>query len=89
MFGTAKLTDDQLVRQVLTGHGDQYRVLVERYLSLAHALAYAHTGNHADAEDIAQEAFMKAFLSLNSLREAGVEQMDIATLIEWVCIPGA
>ncbi|MBI2841845.1 MAG: sigma-70 family RNA polymerase sigma factor [Armatimonadetes bacterium] len=35
--------------------------LVERYYKQAYNIAYRMAGNHADAEDIAQEAFIRAY----------------------------
>lgn len=34
-------------------------------------IAYSVLGNHADAEDVAQEAFLRAYEKFDSLREAG------------------
>ena len=62
-------SDSTVVRRILGGKPDEFAVLVKRYLGLVHAIAYAHVGNHADAEDVTQEAFVKAFESLDTLRE--------------------
>ena len=69
MFRSRPPSDDRVVREVLAGERERFGVLVELYLPAVHALAYARTGNHADAEDVSQEAFLQAFQSLDSLRE--------------------
>lgn len=61
--------DDRLVRDTLAGNQHAFARLVERYLQTAHAVAFAQTGNHADAEDAAQDAFLKAYQSLDTLRD--------------------
>jgi len=53
-----RVSDDiELVRQI--GHGDEaaFRVLVERHGRYLFGIAYALTGNRADAEDLVQETF--------------------------------
>ncbi|MCP4644134.1 MAG: RNA polymerase sigma factor [bacterium] len=62
-------TDEGIVARVLSGNRQEFGVLVERYLGVVHAFAYARIGNHADAEDVAQETFLKAFRSLDTLRD--------------------
>lgn len=69
MARIGRQADDKIVRQVLTGHRQHFGVLVERYLPVVHAVAFAQLRNHADAEDIAQDTFLKAFQSLDTLRE--------------------
>lgn len=63
------LPDRDIVARVLAGSREDFGVLVERYLSMARAVAFAHTGNQADAEDVTQEAFLQAFKSLGALRD--------------------
>ena len=58
-----------LVRQVLHGRRDRFDVLVRRHLRAVHAVAFAVTSNYADAEDVMQDAFLKAYTSLDTLRE--------------------
>jgi len=45
--------DGRAVRRVLAGRTEEFGRLVERYLERAHAIAYAHMRNTADAEDVA------------------------------------
>ncbi len=58
-----------LVKQVLRGRRERFDVLVRRHLNAVYAVAYSFTTNHADAEDVAQDAFLKAYTSLDTLRE--------------------
>jgi len=69
MMGKSGQSDACIVGQVLGGERQRFSLLVERYLPVVHAVAYVHLGNHTDAEDIAQDAFLKAFQSLDTLRE--------------------
>jgi RNA polymerase sigma-70 factor (ECF subfamily) len=51
-------------------HGDQeaYAELVTRYQAIAARTAYVITGTAADAEDVSQEAFVKAYYALGGFR---------------------
>jgi len=71
MFALLKQSDARQVRKVLAGQRQAFGPLVERHLPAVYAVAFARTGNHADAEDVAQEAFLAAFQSLHTLREPG------------------
>lgn len=62
-------SDARVVRSVLAGQREEFGVLVDRYFPAVQAIAYAHTGNHTDAADIAQETFLCAYQKLNTLRE--------------------
>jgi RNA polymerase sigma-70 factor (ECF subfamily) len=59
------LTDETIVRRVLQGDTPAYRLLVERYQNLVFACARAITGNDADAQDAAQEAFIRLYRHLS------------------------
>lgn len=60
----ASVTDEMLARAAADGDRPAYAALVERYRRLACATAYAMLGNRDDAEDVAQEAFVRAYRAL-------------------------
>ena len=57
------------IRQVLAGDRDAYRVLMDRHFHAVFRVAYRVTGNEADAEEAAQEAFLRAYNKLSSFRQ--------------------
>ncbi len=65
----AERTDAQVVRDVLSGDRDAYRLLVRRYGDTLHAHALRMTGSHDEAADLTQRAFVKGFRKLRSCRE--------------------
>ncbi|MFC1734493.1 sigma-70 family RNA polymerase sigma factor [Candidatus Hydrogenedentota bacterium] len=69
MFSARSKSDEKIVNQVLKGKKEVFGLLVRRYMSMVRAVAYAHTGNMADADDVVQETFIRAFRNLDSLRE--------------------
>jgi RNA polymerase sigma factor (sigma-70 family) len=61
--------DAVLVERSRNGDQDAYAVLVTRYQAIAARTAYVITGTAADAEDVAQDAFVKAYYALDRFRE--------------------
>ena len=57
--------DADLAERARDGDGASYRTLVERYQEVAFRTAYLITRSAADAEDAAQDAFVKAYLRLD------------------------
>jgi len=62
------LDDSALVERAKNGDVNAYEALVQNYQELAFRVAYQVTGNAADAEDAAQEAFVNAYYALNRFR---------------------
>ena len=62
------LDDSALVERARNGDVNAYEALVQHYQELAFRVAYHVTGNAADAEDAAQEAFVNAYYALNRFR---------------------
>ncbi len=61
--------ETEAIRDVLAGDRDAYRVLMDRYFSSVTRVAFRITGNEADAEEAAQEAFLRAYNKLPSFRQ--------------------
>jgi len=57
-----------LVRRARQGDLGAYDELVRRYQERIYATVYHMTSNHEDANDLAQEAFIKAFHALKSFK---------------------
>lgn len=67
---TAKmLTNRELVTRILQGEKELYRILVERYGDMSYRLALGILGDCDAAEDVAQQAFIKAFEHLGRLKK--------------------
>ena len=60
------LTDQDLVLHTMQGDDDAFALLVRRYQGTVFNVAYRVVGNRADAEDLAQEAFIRAYRALES-----------------------
>ena len=60
--------DATLVERARNGDGDAYAEIVTRYQTLAVRTAYVIAGTQADAEEVAQDAFVKAFRALDRFR---------------------
>jgi RNA polymerase sigma factor RpoE len=58
----------ELVRRARRGNLSAYDELVRRYQERIYATIYHMTSNHEDANDLAQEAFIKAFQALKSFK---------------------
>jgi RNA polymerase sigma-70 factor (ECF subfamily) len=61
--------DSYYIKKVLSGNLPSFAILVEKHKNLAFTLALRIAKNHEDAEEIAQDAFLKAYNSLNSFKE--------------------
>lgn len=63
-----QLDEETLVKQAATGDLEAFNQLVLRYQNMAYNHAYALLGDHALAEDAAQESFVKAFRNMAGFR---------------------
>ncbi|HXX99707.1 MAG TPA: RNA polymerase sigma factor [Candidatus Limnocylindrales bacterium] len=62
--GAEMVSDAIAVERTLAGDREAYRVLVERHSRNVYRLAYRMSGNPYDAEEVVQEAFLRAYQKL-------------------------
>lgn len=62
-------SDEQIISATLGGDTTAFGTLVERYWNIVVGLAMSKIGEPAEAEDVAQESFLKAYSQLHSLRQ--------------------
>lgn len=66
--GVNRAEEDLMVRQAQKGDLAAYDELVRRYQQRIYATVYHMTSNHEDANDLAQEAFIKAYQALKTFK---------------------
>ena len=59
-----ELPDEELIKQTLDGQTKAFDELVRRHSRKLHVMLYQMLGSEADAYDVAQESFLKAYHSL-------------------------
>lgn len=80
MFALRRMTeisDDALIDAVLAGEGSAFGTLMDRYQDRVFRLVSRFTRDHGEAEDLAQEVFVKVFRKLHTF------QRD-AALFTWI-----
>ena len=60
--------DGYIIRKCLDGDSEAFGFLVDKYRESVYAFAYSRLRNFDDAEDVAQEVFIKAYRKLGTLR---------------------
>ncbi len=66
--GLRSSEDTDLVARAAGGDTSAFGALVERHRAMVYRLAYQFAGNHHDAEDIAQDVFIKVYRALDRFR---------------------
>jgi len=57
-----------LIDRCQTGDHEAFRVIVQSHMRQVYDLAFSFVQSHDDADDVAQEAFVKAYRSISSFR---------------------
>jgi len=79
-------SDSGVVKRILGGDRDVFRLLVERYERQVFTLCLRMVKNRHDAEDCAQTAFIKAYSALGQFRSGSSFKSWIYRIASNVCI---
>ena len=60
--------DIYYIEQILAGNNNSFSYIVDQHKNKAYNLAFRICGNHEEAEEIAQDSFLKAYRSLKSFK---------------------
>lgn len=61
-----KLTDMEIIHEVLGGNVDLFEVLIRRYNSSLYRIGRTYRFNHQDTEDLMQDSYISAYRNLKS-----------------------
>lgn len=78
--------ESAVVRAVLDGDVNAFEMLVREYEKNVYNLALRMVGNSEDAADMSQEAFIKAYNSLNSFRGDSKFSVWLYRIVSNVCL---
>ncbi|QMV42030.1 sigma-70 family RNA polymerase sigma factor [Cohnella cholangitidis] len=62
-------TEKEWVRAALAGDWEAFGAIVRKYANVLHAVAYEVVRDYHQAQDIAQETFLKAYMNLHTLQK--------------------
>lgn len=79
-------SDQEVIAQILKGNQQKYELLVNKYQSFAFTIALRYTKNREDAEELAQSAFVKAYLNLKDYRGDAKFSTWLYTIVSSLCL---
>lgn len=78
--------DQELVEKCQKGDISAFETLVHKYKQKAYSIAYRFTRNEEDALDLSQEAFAKAYQSINSFKKTATFYTWLYRIVVNICI---
>lgn len=67
-YDSSELSDAEIVERIKAGEQHLFDILVQRYSSRAYQIAYGVLGTREDAEEVAQDVFIRIFKALPKFR---------------------
>jgi RNA polymerase sigma-70 factor (ECF subfamily) len=80
------LNDNEIISKVLQGDHQAYALLVNRYQNYVFTLTLRMIKNREDAEEVAQDTFIKAYRALADFRGAAKFSTWLYTIVNTSCI---
>ncbi len=89
MANSTHSADARLVQMTVAGDHEAYKQLVARYQGHVYGLAYSLVGDWAEAQDIAQETFIRAYTNLDQLLDparfaAWLRRVSFGVAMDWL-----
>ncbi len=78
-------TDAELIERVVNGNAASFEPLITKYQGRIFAIARRYTNNESDAQDVAQEIWIKAYSKLSSYRGEAPFEHWLTRLAVRVC----
>jgi RNA polymerase sigma factor (sigma-70 family) len=78
--------DAQLIHQILQGDSDAFSPLVKKYQKGVHALAWRKIGDFHIAQEITQDAFLKAYQKLGTLKNHNAFAGWLYVIVAHLCL---
>ena len=78
-------TDGEIIRRVLSGELDAFGELVTKYQGPMYAVTLPRVRDYQDAEDICQEAFLRAYRSLPNLKKTDAFAGYLFSILRRLC----
>ena len=69
--GLDQATDADLLKHAMSRDGKAFATLVDRHFPVVYRVVWRMMNGHADAEDVAQEAFLRLWRDPSQVREGG------------------
>lgn len=79
-------SDNEILSRVLQGDQQAYAEIVKRYQNFVFTIALRYTPNREDAEEIAQDCFVKAYRSLSDFRGESKFTTWLYTIVTTTCL---
>lgn len=80
------LNDTEIIRRVLKGEKQCFAELVNKYQNYVFTLTMRYIKNREDAEEVAQDIFIKAYKSLAGFRGSSKFSTWLYTIVSTTCI---
>ena len=85
----AEFQDAELVARTKSGDREAFKELVSRYQGHVYGLAYSIVGDWTEAQDVAQETFIRAYSNLDQLQEparfaAWLRRVAFSVAMNWL-----
>jgi RNA polymerase sigma factor (sigma-70 family) len=71
--GERDIQDEAVIKQILSGQTDEFRIIIERYYSYLYRIVNAVLHHPKDTEDVTQEALVKIYRSLPQYQFQGLK----------------